>query len=165
MSEETRVKGLSNRGETVEVKVNPHVGAKTDAAIYTGSPVVVVNGGQANLPFTVLAAGTDLLDRSDPENPTVLADGIYLLFADAACTDGPLTADGYVQLTGNVGGYLPESVGGTFNNPTDRPEGHWSAASGGKLVAGDTINVLVVNRDGAVSRHFSLGPTTLVKIS
>ncbi len=74
-----------------------------EQATYSGAFVTVPDGSGANLTVDNLDSGTDLLDRSDPANPTYLADGVYALTAQFSGLKFADAAGGSIEYTLNPG--------------------------------------------------------------
>lgn len=125
---------------------------------YFGVGVFIGNGVGALLTWDTLDFGTELLDRAAPDQPVVLADGLYALNATYA-SDAPITAGGFVQPT-VAGG--PISIVGSPATIV-----HFGVEMTALLLmtAGDTLTFYVQNHEGADGSTFNLSNTTLIKIS
>lgn len=135
-------------------------------AQYSGNPLTIANGAQAYLTWDTLASGTELLDRSTPQFPVVLADGVYQLVVQIAASG--MTAGGFAfiqaQLTGSpMGGSESDAYFPAQLVPVGISPG--SATILVPMLAGDSVGVSVSNLDGAVSRDFYIFDADLIKVS
>lgn len=132
------------------------VGA-AEQATYFGSLVSVAAGASAPLPWTTLASGVDLLDRSTPDSPTFLADGLYALMLSVVAGDhfpSPLAAQVTcdVYRTPMLGSALAQSI--------------VTLPIVGLFGAGGSAQVLLARAsDGGGAIHFGLTLTAIVKLA
>jgi hypothetical protein len=125
-------------------------------AQYYGAPVTIANSASGALTWDNLSSGTELLDRTVPSFPTLLAAGTYALSL-VTKSSAPLTPGGNAQLLVNIpGGTIQAST-----LPDIGLAGYFIWIAG----AGDTVEVDVVNNDGAASRDFVIFSALLVKLA
>lgn len=129
-------------------------GGSAVQAVYSGTSVSVLNGAADNLTWDTLASGTELLDRTDPANPTFLAAGTYAI--SVVFTGDALTAAGYA--IGQVS--APVTFGAGY---TPVPAATWGASGTVIVAEGDTLNASLVNQDGASARNFNIDVAVVVK--
>lgn len=125
---------------------------------YTATTTTVVKNTSAFLPFSALSFGSELLDRTVPTQPTVLADGEYqisVIFRVVIALGGaPTAGSGHAGIITGVGAnqalgfFTYPSAAGTFV-----PQ--WGATTVvGTLTAGSTITVAIANGDNASNRVY-----------
>jgi hypothetical protein len=143
----TRLKGTSE----------PAIPSATDPvqAYYTGDPLSIANNTQANLPWTDLAGGTELLDRTDPANPTFLEDGTYAVTLNVV--GDALTANGYATAI-----LYDDTL--TIVNESLHPNRQFGVTAVVVAAAGDGLVAAVHNFDGASARSFSIDTAVVVKL-
>jgi len=128
-----------------------------------GGYQTIADGASAALPIQ-FSDGTELLDLTDPTAPTILEDGTYAWFVQVQCFDPALTDGGCaeVQLNTPYVGPIVILPGGITTVQT-------TLAGSVNLVynfdAGDVLNVIVHNDDGAVERAFIVAYYSLVKLA
>jgi len=131
------------------------------AAKYTNqTPTNIADGNAANLPFETLEGGPDLLDRTDPANPTFLADGRYIITANPGAQLFKNTDGGHTEFSLNSPGLAP----GSPCQATAMPGLGVDLCAGFEAQAGDPITVGVYNADGAQAVDFLLNVATIVKL-
>lgn len=131
-------------------------GASPVQAAYSGDNVTVANFDSANLPFTNLDGGTDLLDRTDPAIPTFLAAGTYAVTARAR---GALTAGGTANASLIVAG--PDIFASVMNDVSQE----CGIAGVAVVSAGDTLRIELDSYDGAAPQDFRIGSVFIVKLA
>lgn len=130
------------------------------SASYSGNAVTAPNGMATGLTFDSLDVGTDLLDRTDPANPTFLAAGTYAVTVEIAST-APLTAAGYALLQFEILG----TDGVSIRSYSAAPDLGFGASITGIAATGTLLTVFVRNFDGASSRDFLLEQCLVVKLA
>ncbi len=133
----------------------PGGGSQPVQGNYSGDPVTIADGAAASLPFTNLDSGTELLDRTTPTAPTLLAAGTYVLtlkvFGDA------LTAAGWCFVRG--------SLALNFGTTTEHPDYGEGVTIVRVCDAGDLVGARVENHDGVAARDFYIDTALLVKLA
>lgn len=154
---------LIDENGVTRLRVTGAGGASPAAAgNYASNPVTIADGSFALIPFASLVTGTELLDRSDPTQATLLASGIYLIAVLIVVDDGPVTAGGQIVVSTVVG------TGQNAGSVTAITGGNSSACgvtACGPGNAGDLVVVAVENYDGASAHDFSLSLANLVQIA
>lgn len=128
----------------------------TGHAWYDGGNVLIANGDVGSLTWNTLEGGTELLTRSAPGLPTVLAAGVYVVAVQVS--SAAMTAGGSYEAT------LTLDVAGDFASVTETsaaasaavPSPALSLCAAYYLDAGDSIRVRVGNLDGVAARNFAL---------
>lgn len=135
----------------------PIGGAPAEVATYYGDSVAYSPTNAAPLGWDHLISGTDLLDRTDPTNPLLLADGTYFVGAVIAAQDAfgsPLA----MQAESN--GYRVPIVGMAVVQ-VFATVAYMIVALAGQSVP---VNLTRAN-DGGASKRFALTVSTIVKLS
>jgi hypothetical protein len=149
-----------------EASPAPGGGSTPVQATYEGQAVTIADGATANLTWDRLDSGADLLERTDPANPTFLAAGFYAVSVSVAVA-AILTAGGIASavLSGS-----PASNGG-FNQFGSCPAeatrlgvGCMALVTVQHYDAGDSPSVGVTNSDGAAARDYQLQSAQVVKL-
>lgn len=133
-------------------------GSQPVQATYFGGVVVINDGESASLPFGTLSEGTELLDRTTPDEPTFLDAGTYALTAQVATAD-PLTSGGFITAWVSFGATTP-----AFDT-SEHPAAGMTLTAIQTVAANDACGVHVTNHDGAASCSAGLGSATLVKLA
>jgi len=120
-----------------------------------GDPVTIADGGSSRLTWNNKILGSDLLDLSTPDLPTVVQDGVYAVTC-TVYTGGSMTLGGYYRLSL----YLDES-GNSGSAQASFPVTTFSVQiSVIPLVffipAGGTVALYVANGDGVNAVDFNL---------
>lgn len=132
-------------------------------AVYSGTGTLVNNADIGHLKWNVLDTDVDLLDATDPLNPTVLADGFYLVSA-AAGPVGAMTAGGWYELDlildVNDGNADVQASSPSVTSVNSRPRTVVSA--GAFIPQGGGIVLTVDNEDGVQDLSFALHTATII---
>lgn len=131
-------------------------GSSPVQAIYTGTNVSILNGAAANLTWDTLFSGTELLDRTDPANPTFLAAGTYA--ATVTVLGDALTASGYALVQVTVVYVLGSQT-------SEHPELTVGESVTSIVDAGAALAASVDNQDGVAARNFNIALAAVVKIA
>lgn len=134
-------------------------------AQYSGNPLTIANTATASLTWDSLDQGVELLDRSSPAAPLVLADGLYVLSVQISPV--ALSAGGFATLAATL-------TNATLGVEADTTVAAAQVAAGIAgdtattvplaLRAGDPVAALVTNGDGALARDFALFAAFLTKL-
>ncbi len=136
-------------------------GSQPVQAGYSGDDTAIAYGDAASLTWDTLVSGDDLLDRTDPTTPLVLADGWYAITVLAE-SSAALTVGGKALLT-------VSSDAQPVSAYTWMLSSNAAAYGSGTLVcflgAGSNVVAQVFNLDGAVSRNFGIEGAIVVKLA
>lgn len=127
-------------------------------AVYTGANATIADGAAVYLPFSTLATGTDLLNRTDPGQPTVIAAGTYAITVDvhASSTLSPGGAATGTLNTGDWGGFPGSLVAGRSD---------FTVSTTVALHAGDTISEYLFSQDGAAAQTYRIATAIVVRLA
>lgn len=126
-------------------------------AVYSGANVTIPDGGTAYLPFTTLSNGTDLLNRTDPEQPTVLAAGTYAITVD-------VHASSILSPGGAANGTLNAGDWGGFPGFLVAGRNDFTVSATEILKAGDTISEYLLNQDGTSAQNYRISTAIIVRL-
>jgi hypothetical protein len=134
-------------------------------AAYHGAAVTVADDATDALTWDTLDFGDDLLDRSDPAAPVVLASGIYAVtvetFVDTLTADGAYIAR--LGLASNEGWAFFQAASAPFSLANAAPAVVVSVTW--YVAAGDGILARVTNLDGVAPRDFHLSVATVQQLA
>jgi hypothetical protein len=156
VADDASVTVTNGTGPVVGLSANG--GSQPVQAMYSGSPVSIPDGQGAPLTFDTLDSGTELLDRTNPAAPELLAAGTYA-FTGSFYASAPLTAGGHTAFN------VSTSSGPTSSADTLHPDFVASASLVFVGEAGDSLLLSLNNIDGAASRDFSMYGAVLVKLA
>lgn len=138
-------------------------GGSTDhEQLFDDTGTLVTNGASQAISFGAKTVGEDLVDLTDPENPTIIATGVYVVTA----TVFPLDA---ITVGGNFDAFLTLDVdgdaaraGGTASLATTIQQFPAQPATVPYyLVTGVRLNITVTNNDGVSDITFQ--PATVIQ--
>ncbi len=157
------VRALVDGVWVTEVASQGSGGSQPAQASYSGNAVEIAYGDSGAPTWDSLDDGDDLLDRTDPANPLVVADGWYT-FTVGIVTTAPFTAGGYAIASPPSPTGAEYSVNGVvFGSHGGGAYGLVSVSA--FFAAGTNVTVGVVNDDGAVARSFKIEPAIVVKFA
>jgi hypothetical protein len=139
----------------------------TERAEYNSSnPTTIANGGFGHLELTDKASGTDLLDISVPDTPTILLAGLYGFSAEIEA-NSPMSPDGFFKSQLEI---TTDTDTFTFSQDSRlataaHPGQSLSMSGVWYLTVGSTFDARIQNFDGVQSVDFIIVHFWLQKLS
>lgn len=118
-----------------------------DGSYATAGTTTIPTSNNAPVSWGALLNGDVLLDLSTPTQPTVLTDGLYTFSVyvhQTATLTTPFDFELVVRASGGVAARVQRTTAGT-------PFNFCAATLTAKMTAGDDVNAVVFNNDGAVA--------------
>ena len=141
-------------------------GSQPAGELLNGGNVAIANNASANLTFGNHNSGPDLLDLTDPANPTVIAAGIYSVSVSIspndAMTDGGIFS---ASLTLDANNAEATAIGSSPAAVTANLLPSLSLSLTYYIPAGGVIAVNVGNGDGVKSINFALQDAVVQRLS
>lgn len=139
-------------------------GGAAKAQAFIGDPVLVADGAHGKMTWDN-PSGDDLLDLTNPAAPSAKVAGLYIVAAKISAQD-LLTIGGCFEVVMTLSGDPVQGVVGELSPQAiaARQNPFFTITVAVPMDVGGTLDVDLINRDGAAARHYALERATVAVI-